>query len=257
MLDANVEHVDDLRRQQQIEGIQDKYKKLDVEILPQIAFSPTVPAENTSQESTDLEGLTERQRTVQKARLEEEKRRREECLKREQENRRQLEEEAKQRQEELKRERKEEQIRELKEKSSMIRPQYQDLMAGKNHYRRYYLMQCSCSCSSHHVYCSEYRAADDDEGPAFDSLTLFSTLEDRSRVLEHYHPSYSDDRDRTNHKALRDLFSDIDSELDVKCEAALRAWTCQDASEEPKEARQEDSTGKFEPCSTFFPDCSV
>jgi hypothetical protein len=224
-LDLSVDIVDDLKKQQQVEGLQEKYKKLDVETIPHIPFAPT--SEPEEPESIP-EGLTERQRLKLKAKHEEEKKKHEEDLRREHENRRQAEEDARRHEQEQKRERAEQRARDLVEHSQLVRAK-KYAPADPNHWRQYLVLQC---LGTRQLFV-ESREKESDEG----KWAVMPRKEDTDTILAHYNPSVVGEKDRGHHKQLRELIADTDYDPDT---AALAAVAGGDSRREEEDEDEEE-----------------
>ena len=207
-LDLCVELVDDLKKQQQAEGLQERYKKLDVETIPHIPFAPSAQIDEPDEIP---EGLTERQKLKLKAKQEEEKKKREEEARREHENRRQAEDDARRNEQEQKRERAEQRARDLTEHSHLMRAK-QCISFENNCWRQYVILTCAGNRRKLFV---QSRSHECEEG----DWSVIRSKDETDTLLSYYNPSVFGDKERCYHKNLKELISEMEMESEPEVAA--------------------------------------
>ena len=200
--------VDDLKKQQQVEGLQEKYKKLEIESIPHIPFAPTVVHELENEIMP--EGMTERQRLVQKAKQEEERKKREESLRREHENRKQAEEDSRRMEIEHRRERVEQRAKDLIEHGDLIRAKSY-VSRNESSWRHYVVLSCMGDRR-------KLMMESKDEGSDDTKWSAIHRKKDHESLLVHYSPALVGEKERGHHKFIKELISEADVESDADAE---------------------------------------
>jgi hypothetical protein len=203
-----VDLVDDLKKQLQVEGLQEKYKKLEVESIPHIPFAPAVVHEQENEAMP--EGMTERQKLVLKAKQEEERKKREESLRREHENRKQAEEDSRRMEIEHKRERVEQRAKDLIEHGDLIRAKTY-VSRNESSWKQYIILSCMGDRR-------QLLLESKDEGIDDTEWSAIHRKKDHDSLLAHYSPAIVGEKERGHYKLIKELISEVDVESDLEAE---------------------------------------
>ncbi len=197
--------VDDLKKQQQVEGLHEKYKKLEVESIPHIPFAPTVM--HDPEDEIIPEGMTERQKLKLKTKQEEERKKREEELKREHESRKQAEEDSRRMEIEQRRERAEQRAKDLVEHGDLIRAKT-FVSRNESNWRHYVILSCMGNRRKLLMECK-------DGGSDDTKWSAIHRKKDHESLLAHYSPAIVGEKERCHHKFIKELITEAEVESDL------------------------------------------